>query len=108
MYESALRIAYDDEFANLRGKKVKTTTPTTFEVTFPQVVSQFARSYYMLQIIAGTAAREAARNANDVLWALANGSFGATEEEFLQLDRAASRSRNDVRDAMRSELGVHE
>ena len=79
MYDSALRIAYDDEFASLRGKKVRTTTPTTFEATFPQVVSQFARSYYMLQIIAAGAGREAAEKANEALWALANGSFNATE-----------------------------
>ena len=105
MYDSALQIAYDDAFAELRGQKVKTAK---FETTFPQVVSQFARSYYMLQIIGGGPVREAAISANDALWALAYGSFSATEAEFLELDQSASRTRNDVRDAMRSELGVDE
>lgn len=106
MYDSAVRIANDDEYDSLRRGKIRLAPPSTFEVTFPEVVSQFAQAYYTLQIIAGSGTRGAARTANETLWALANGSFTASESDFERLDRTASDARNTLRDSMRIELGV--
>jgi hypothetical protein len=106
MLDSAQKIASNDEFANLREREGNATTPRRFEMAFPEVASQYGRSYYMLQIIAGSETREAAKKANDALWKLAQGSFSVSKEEFQALDLDTSRTRKDMRNAMRSDLGV--
>jgi hypothetical protein len=74
----------------------------------PEAGAAGDRAYYMIQVIAGAETRDAARKANDALWVLAHCSFGAPEDDFAQLDQAVSKARNDVRNAMRIELGVEE
>ena len=70
--------------------------------------ARFSRAYHTLRITGNNAVGEAAHRCTSDLWALADLAAIGDPGEFEEGWQTAQRSRRDLREAMRAELGVTE
>jgi hypothetical protein len=104
MYGKALAIAT----SRFQGRSKDEPFPLgpSFLERAPEETTRFSRAYHELSITGGPNTRKIARDCTSRLWDLVYASTDADAETFERLKVQARPSRQSLREAMRTELGV--